>query len=1073
MKKIILTICLLACLGTLWAQQPELFLIKGKVTDLRTKEPLPGAVINFAQGTAVRIADQKGEFAIRLSAGTYELMTSFIGYTPHNASFDLFADRELLIELTEEGISMEEVRVFSTGYQKLPKERATGSFVLVEEELVNRRISTNILERLEDVTPGLIFNRAGPGTDRISIRGRSTLFANAQPLIIVDNLPYDGPIESINPFDVESITVLRDAAAASIWGAKAGNGVIVLTTKRGADFDGPKVSLLANTTWMERPDPFYRPIMSTPDFVDLERFLFQRGYYNTFENSASRPVLTPAVETLIQLRDGLITQQEADNILNGLSNIDVRNEYRDLIYRKSVLQQYALNISGGSRNQKYFISTGWDNNRENLIHNANERLTLNFRHQLGLLKNKLSVESSLYMAMANSDAGNTGVEMLRYSGVQPLYPYARLQDTSGNPLVVSRDYRSSFLDGAEASGLLDWRFRPLEEMELTKIRNSSVDIRANLNLKYKISDHLNASAIYQYWQNDFKNNSHYPIQTYFTRDIINHFTQIDNGVLRRPVPLGGILNNTIRKGHSHHLRTQLDFNKEFGKNRSRVDAIAGWEIKSTQNISNSWRNYGYNDQTALVTRVDYENFYRRFNNPAQQQRILFNNSLSEFNDRFISYFANASYSLKGKYIFSASGRRDASNLFGVRANQKWVPLWSTGTAWIISEEGFYNFSWLPFLKLRASYGYNGNTDRNVSAFTTATIIGASFLSGFPAANLGNIGNPDLQWEKIQIFNLALDFENRTGWLRGNMEFYLKNGIDLIGDSPFPPSSGVTQFRGNFASTNTKGADFAIYTRNIDRKLKWETDWLVSFIKEEVTDFKVNASVINYLSQGTGGDPFSMPFPMEGRPLFSVHSLHWGGLNPDNGNPRGFLDGELSENYASIISAYTPETMIYHGPARPTSFGAIRNTLTYNNISVSINMTYRLGHYYRMNSVRYTPILRGEIGHGDYANRWQNPGDEVITQIPSRPDFGNLSRDDFHAYSESLVRKADNIRLQDIRISYSLRKQDIPTLPFRNAELFSYANNVGLLWKATDDILDPEFRTMRPLTSLAFGLRIDF
>ncbi|SMD44445.1 TonB-linked outer membrane protein, SusC/RagA family [Aquiflexum balticum DSM 16537] len=1073
MKKTILTIGLLACLSSLWAQQLEQFMIKGKVIDTRTKEPLPGAVINFDQGKAVRIADNEGGFSIRLAPGTYELLTSFIGYTPQNTSIDLFSDKELLIDLSEEGISMEEVKVFSTGYQKLPKERATGSFVLVEEELVNRRISTNILERLEDVTPGLIFNRAGPGQDRISIRGRSTLFANAQPLIVVDNLPYDGPIESINPFDVESITVLRDAAAASIWGAKAGNGVIVITTKSGADLDGPRVSLLANTTWVESPDPFYSPIMSTPDFVDLEKFLFQRGFYNTFENSASRPVLTPAVETLIQLRDGQITQQEADGILNNLSNIDVRNDYRDLIYRESILQQYALNISGGSKNQKYFISTGWDNNREDLIHNANQRITLNFRHQLSLLKNKLSVESGLYMALTDSDAGNPGVEMLRYSGVRPLYPYARLQDASGNPMIVSRDYRSSFLESAEAAGLLDWRYRPLEEIELTEIKNSSVDIRANLNLRYRITEHISASAIYQYWQNDFKNDSHFPIETYFTRDIINQFTQLENGVLMRPVPLGGILNNTLRRGHSNHLRTQLDFNRTLGTNRSRIDAIAGWEIKSTQNTSNVWRNYGYNDQTALVTRVDYENFYKRFNNPAQQQRILFNNSLSEFNDRFISYFANASYTLKGKYIFSASGRRDASNLFGVKTNQKWVPLWSAGTAWIISEEDFYKSSWLPFLKLRASYGYNGNTDRNVSAYTTATIIGTSFLSGFPAANLGNIGNPDLQWEKIQIFNLALDLENRSGWLRGNLEFYLKNGIDLIGDSPFPPSSGVTQFRGNFASTNTKGADLAIYTRNIDKKIRWETDWLISFIKEEVTDFKVNASVINYLSQGAGANPFSMPFPMEGRPLFSVHSLHWGGLNPDNGNPRGFLDGELSENYASIISAYTPETMIYHGPARPTSFGALRNTLTYKNLSVSINMTYRFGHFYRMNSVRYTPILRGEMGHGDYANRWQNPGDESISQIPSRPDIGNLSRDDFHAYSESLVRKADNIRLQDVRISYTLRKQNIPTLPFRNAELFCYANNVGLLWKATDDVLDPEFRSMKPLSSMALGLRIDF
>ncbi|MEB2778757.1 TonB-dependent receptor plug domain-containing protein, partial [Algoriphagus sp. D3-2-R+10] len=164
-----------------------------------------------------------------------------------------------------------EVEVVSTGYQEIPRERASGSFVQLGQEMVNRRVSTNILDRLQDITPGLIFNRFNESQDPISIRGRSTIFANTTPLVVVDNFPYDGPLENINPNDVESFTILRDAAAASIWGARAGNGVIVITTKKGKSGSAPKVSLNTNLIFTEKPDLFYSPRMDNSDFVEVER----------------------------------------------------------------------------------------------------------------------------------------------------------------------------------------------------------------------------------------------------------------------------------------------------------------------------------------------------------------------------------------------------------------------------------------------------------------------------------------------------------------------------------------------------------------------------------------------------------------------------------------------------------------------------------------------------------------------------------------------------------------------------------------------------------------------------------
>ncbi|RZS95782.1 TonB-dependent receptor plug domain-containing protein [Cecembia calidifontis] len=230
----------------------------------------------------------------------------------------------LLIKLRPQDLSLSEVEIVSTGYQQLPKERATESFVQVENELISRRITTNLIDRLEDITPGLRFNRTG--TDPINIRGRDTLFANNRPLVIIDNFPYDGPLENINPNDVESITVLRDAAAASIWGARAGNGVIVINTKRGGFNTPVTVSITSNISTTDRQDAFYRPLMGTQDYISIERDLFNRGFYAGTENSIVRAPLSPVIETLIDARDGRITQQQADNIIEGFSMMDVRND---------------------------------------------------------------------------------------------------------------------------------------------------------------------------------------------------------------------------------------------------------------------------------------------------------------------------------------------------------------------------------------------------------------------------------------------------------------------------------------------------------------------------------------------------------------------------------------------------------------------------------------------------------------------------------------------------------------------------------------------------------------------------
>lgn len=329
MRKILSILAILFAMGVYDTNGQNHSSVSGSVLDQKTGEPLPGAFITADPGRHSTVVGENGIFSLDLPLGTYELTVQFMGYATYKLSVSVPMDKNLKIVLEALELGLDEVEVLATGYQDIPKSRASGSFVSIDRELVTRRVSTNLIDRLEDVTSGLIINRTGDvGRDPISIRGRSTLGRFSQPLVVIDNFPYDGKLEDINPNDVETITVLRDAAAASIWGARAGNGVIVITTKSGKTDLPTRVSFSANANWIEQPDAFWSPRLNPGDFIEVERKLFESGFYNTTENSTANPVLSPVVETLILARDGEITEAESDRIIAGFQDFDLRSRWR-------------------------------------------------------------------------------------------------------------------------------------------------------------------------------------------------------------------------------------------------------------------------------------------------------------------------------------------------------------------------------------------------------------------------------------------------------------------------------------------------------------------------------------------------------------------------------------------------------------------------------------------------------------------------------------------------------------------------------------------------------------------------
>jgi TonB-linked SusC/RagA family outer membrane protein len=1018
--------------------KPE-YVVGGKLINAR-KEPIAGATIQI-KGTKTFVqSNENGEFNVPIDSARAALVIGSVNY--ERTELSLSAGRDTVLELKERVIALGGVTVLHTGYQNIPRERATGSFALIDNSLINRNTSPNILDRLDGVTPSLIFTKnAVFGTNQSSfiIRGRSTIFANPEPLIVVDNFPYTGDIHNINPDDVESITLLKDAAAASIWGTSSGNGVVVITTRKGKFNQAPRFSVNSNLTFGQKPDLYYNPILSPAEMVDMEENLFSRGFYDGPSMDQSHPVLPPVAEILFAGKYGGLSPIEDSNEINVLRGQDTRRDLGRYFYRNSLTQQYSINLNGGGAANQYYFSAGYAKDLTNLVRNQYDRVTLTGNSTYVLIPKRLEFSSGFnYVASRNSENNNP---------VTLSYPYIRLADPNGSALPVPFQYRQSFIDTVGGGQLLDWQYRPLDELRNADNTTKLSDYRINLAVKYSMLKDLTANIYYQFWKATSDLQNFQSLKTYYTRNLINSFTQI-NSANQYPVPRGGILDESDSTYQSNNIRVQLNYDHYFNLEQS-FTAIAGTELRDIEGHVKINRLYGYNMDLNTSKPVDYQTYFPSFLSSYPQQIPFFDHDLTT-SDRYLSYYFNGSFHLNGRYILSASVRKDESNIFGVNANQKGVPLWSAGASWEVSKETFYHAdTWLPYLKLRLTNGFNGNVDKSLSAYTTA-IINLSNSYGSTAGSIVNPPNPNLQWEKIHIVNAGFDFATKNNQVEGSVEYFLKKGEDLIGPSMLDPTTGNIVYTGNTAAMTTHGMDIVLRAKSQLGAVHWDGQFLFSYSRDKVTAYRIQQSTIS--------DYFNPDFinPLAGHALYSIYALKWMGLDPNNGDPQGLLNGHISKDYTDIYNSTLLTDLVYVGPATPTFFGGFRNLFAWNRFEFSFNIVYKLGYYFRRPSIQYYSLFSGaSAGNPDYNIRWMKPGDEKITNVPSADYSGDQSRDQFYANSQVLVEKADQIRLQDVRLSYDMSKRAFGKLPLQCAQIYLYAGNLGILWRANHYGIDPD------------------
>ena len=1035
-----------------------------------TGHPIPLVSVTIKGTGQATFTDVNGAFILPGIDSNAVLLFSSIGYETTEYKTGS-SNRPFSIVLKQGLKDLQNVEVISTGYQDIPKERATGSFVKVDNTTLNQQAGTNILKRLDGVTSGLIFNtgRHNSNPDNktaISIRGLSTINGPLDPLIVLDGFIYEGDINNINPNDIDNITILKDATATSIWGSRAGNGVIVITTKKGRLNQKLQVSLTAGININAKPDLHDLPLMSSADYIDAEQFLFGQGY---FDGTINNPylALTPAVQIFLQRRNGFISAADSAARINALKGTDARDQYKKYVYTKAVTQQYAINIQGGNNNNAYTFSMAYDHSRSEL--NApGKKINIRVDNLFQPVKN-LGLNISVYYT--NTDAG---------SGRQPYntlvagrqVPYLKLADDMGNALPVPSQYNDLYTDTAGGGRLLNWKYYPLEDYKHSFSKSNLQELFANAGVQYKLFHFLDIDLKYQYQNQVTDDEQINDIDSYAARDMINRFSQLDasTGVITYVVPYGGIQTTTHAKTVSHTARGQLNYNQ--ARKNHFISAIIGTEARQVTATGSGNIIYGYNADPLTGTVADYVNSYPTFITGDYDQ-VPGGSTVSNTIHRFVSLYANAAYTYYGRYTLSASARRDGSNIFGLTTNDKWKPLWSSGAGWKISSEPFYHASMLPFLKLRLTYGYSGNVDLSKSAAAIGNYYPSSSIN-FPFVRINVINNPDLRWEKIGIFNAGIDFEFKNKVLTGSFDYYRKHGSDLYGTTAYDYTTwGASDvITSNIADMKGKGFDLALNARMLDRKVTWNSILLLNYNTNKTTKYnnKEAKDIGSIIAEGTRITPFI------GKPLYAIAAYKWGGLDTA-GNPQGFVNGQLTTDYQAIFNEALEKgldgNVIFKGSSVPVVFGSFINTFSWKGISLSANIAYKFGYYFRKSSFTSSGLVQGSAAYSDYEKRWQKPGDEAFTDIPAflYPDNGD--RDGFFASSEINVLRGDHIRLQYINLSYA-PKMLFPKLPLRDVQLYVYIANLGILWRANKEKFDPDYPgALRPSKSFAFGLRAAF
>lgn len=1000
---------------------------EGKVVDSATGKPIARVTIMVKGTRKVVVTGDNGRFKFTDLPENSILIFTCIGYKTQEVN----AADCAMVKLASFTQRLEDV-VVSTGYQRIPRERAAGSFGFVTAATMDKRSNFNVLTYLEGQVPGLLTAEDG----KITIRGQSTIAAssNKDPLIVLDGFPIERPIESINANDVESITVLKDASAASIWGVRAANGVIVIQTKRGQSSRKP-LDIDFSSTFSISPaaDLSRLPYASSSSFIDFEKFKVDNKL-TLFATGVPRSAISPVVDAYLNHPAG------ASQLVDPLRGINAYKEFQDLFMGPATRQQYALSIAGKGEKSTHRASFSYDRLNPQFKDNSSQRFVTDLFQTMTILP-KLRGQIGLnYVMTTETDNG------MAYADLKNLLPYQHILDANGNYIAQPATIYQGDKDAYVKSGYpYNWDYNLMQEFKNkdNTIRTNAVNVSAGLT--YEILKGLTAIAGYQFESGNSVTKNIYNEETYMVRNTVNYSTTLKNGVFTSGIPKGGIYQEQNSSFYSQTYRGQLKYDGDFSDSRHAVSAIAGMEVRELGNKASSQTKYGYNPQSLQYARVNYNTLYTdvRGDKHLIPDETIFQDVLN----RFVSVYTNAGYTYKDKYSLNASARLDKTNLFGSSDRYKNVWLWSGGLSWQLHKERLFLNSIFNSLVLRATYGINGNVNKATSPLLIANVA-TDRQTNQPYAYVSNPTNPLLRWEKTKVTNLGIDFAMLNGRLRGSLEYYNRASSDLLGDATVNGTYGFNSAFINYASLKNRGVDISLSGVLINSALKWTATLNYSYNKNEVTKVDFPQKTVGSYLAGT---------PQVGLPLNYLYSYQWAGLSAA-GAPQVFNENGQATGYQKEMA--NPLALIYEGNSTPPHYGALINELNYKRFTLLTNFTFKMGHKFRVPVIQYATAYGGNAQiSSDWDNRWKKPGDEALTNTPAAPtSFTGLNiYDQYTQYADINLETASIIRFRELLLNYKLPGKFLRAYPSSVFTIGLQVRNLAA-YKFNKAGLDPEYLT---------------
>ena len=1078
--------CILLCLfiGIL-SMAAQTRTVTGSVFDKADNQPVIGATIAVmsAQGTVAHgtTTDLDGKFKLEVPSGTQNLTCRFMGYTTTTIHLQTGKDN-YTVYMENDSKQLNELVV--TGYQAIDRRKLTSAVTTIKmsDEIIGG--VNNIDQALAGQIAGLssVTSSGSPGAPvKLRIRGTASLSGTQDPLWVLDGIPLEGTdipsmedlqdidniyqtsIAGINPQDIESITVLKDAAATAIYGARAANGVIVITTKKGKA-GKPQINFSMKLTYNPKTDIDRLNLLNSDEKVDLELGLLQSDYtYRENKGDVARIIAGYGLTDAYKAGGWNALSPEAQADINALRAVNT--DWNDILFRGVFNQEYNVSLSGGSEKATYYSALGYYVEQGNVESVKNDRFNLTLKTDYRI-NSKLKVGASVFANRRKQRSYLTYNEGF----TNPVYysrianPYMRPFDDEGNYIYDTN------VQHRQGDDIVP-DFNIFEERANTSNENTFTSLMSIFDAEFK-------------WNEHFKVTSQFGLQ--WDENMIEKYAGQDSYAMRREkeqhqyngttvLPEGG--SNKITENHSSQWtwKAMAEYQNRF-KDIHELELMAGTEIRHNEDKSLYSAVYGYDARTLTSKPIIFPNEEKAESVPLHTETYLEN--------AFVSWFATGSYTLLHRYTLGGSIRFDGSDIFGVAKKYRYLPLYSVSGLWRISDEPFMkNVTVINHLGLRASYGLQGNIDKNTSPYLIGIYDQTTILLGNSedAIRPSSAPNPDLRWEKTQSANIGMDLSLWDNIISLSVDYYYRKGTDLIGLRMLPLETGYTSTTVNWAQMENEGVEVALTTRNIHTKdFTWFTNLNFGYndntvLRETVAENAIKPSREGY-SVGAIFAYKTAGLDDEGYPLF---------LTQDGRKVTATEFFKLNNAGASTLSAEEQRNLYsYIGSTEPKVSGGFMNTFKYKRVTLGINCIFNFGMYVQTTPT-YDPTNydRGLNSNRDILNRWTP--DHTNTTLPKLMTENDGRTGEYLRYKEQnlfreldiWVKKQNYFRFESIRLGYELPEKWLKPVGIKSASVSLEGRNLWVIASNYHNYLDPE--TMgnpyaAPIPkSFIFGLNVNF